>query len=127
MESLTESEIRILRAMIAERTPQTKVMNPEHIDTSKTQASEGAVVDAITRGIVPMNGEAIDNPAVVARVKHTMRKGEALSEWFARTGLGLSQVMSMSRSEISDFVAVVERRDGDGVHRGNLDGRWIHA
>ena len=87
MESLTESEIRILRAMIAERTPQTKVMNPEHIDTSKTQASEGAVVDAIERaGIVPMNGEAIDNPAVVARVKHTMRKGEALSESLSTYG-----------------------------------------
>jgi hypothetical protein len=52
-----------------------------------------------------------DDPETLARVKHTMLPNESLGHWYARIGLGKSQIHMMSASEISAFVFTVEERD----------------
>ena len=45
-----------------------------------------------------------NDPEIVARVKHILLPGEKLGQFYARLGLGRAQIMTMSRSEISDWV-----------------------
>jgi hypothetical protein len=60
---------------------------------------------------------------VVRRIRHTLRENEKLGEWYSRTGLGRSQVLQMTRDEVSARVALAERNSiAEGVRepRGSL-------
>jgi hypothetical protein len=61
----------------------------QHVNRLVTQAQ------AVPKVTVDPNVDA----EVIARVKHTMRAGEKLMQWYARTGLGKSRVLQMSQSE----------------------------
>ena len=67
----------------------------------------GRIVDAYKRAprLKPIDA---DDPLVIDRVRHTMRKGEKMMSWYARTGIGKTQAMTMSRAEITRFVQQAE-------------------
>jgi hypothetical protein len=53
---------------------------------------------------------------VIGRVKHTFKQGELLSQWYARTGLGRAQLLTMSKDQITRFVATAEENfERDGI------------
>ena len=52
-----------------------------------------------------------DDEEITARVSHTMLRGERLGEWFARVGLGKSQILLMSKGEIREFVALTANNE----------------
>lgn len=54
-----------------------------------------------------------EDTEVVERIKHTLRPGEQLGQWYARVGLGRDQILHMNASEISRFVAIAEARNSD--------------
>jgi hypothetical protein len=48
-----------------------------------------------------------------------MRKGELLTQFYARTGLGRAQIATMSKDQITAFVAQADRNNAEeGVVRG---------
>ena len=52
-----------------------------------------------TKTIDPNN-----DPEIIARIKFSMLKGEQLMAWYSRVGLGRSQIMQMSKDQITAFV-----------------------
>jgi hypothetical protein len=48
---------------------------------------------------------------IVHKVKHTMKKGEHLGEWYARTQIGRAQILQMDKDEITHAVARAEQRN----------------
>jgi hypothetical protein len=51
-----------------------------------------------------------EDPAIIARVRHTMLPKEKLMSWFARTGIGRAEILAgLSRDEISRRVALAEQ------------------
>jgi hypothetical protein len=47
-----------------------------------------------------------DPPEILAKLSHVLRPKEKLTQFHARTGLGLSQIREMGRDEIARFVAI---------------------
>jgi len=77
-------------------------------------------------GAVPANNHyPSDDAAIIARIKHTMRPGEKLMQWYARIGLGRAQILAMSAVEIAKFVQASEesaRTEGTWKpHAVNID------
>jgi hypothetical protein len=64
----------------------------------------------------------LEEPAIIAKVQHTMRKGEKLSEWYARTGCGRAQVLTMTKAELTNFVTVADSSAQDEWKPGNT---WV--
>ncbi len=117
--ALTQQEESTLRRVAAENTPM-RVLNPM-APTSET-AGDDREIERLTRRYLAapraLTGTGQDGKyhlegedEIVRRVRHTMKKGEKLIEWFARVGLGRSQIFSMSRSEIEAFAEQADRNN----------------
>ena len=122
--ALTQQEEDVLRRVARDNTPM-KAVNPGAHDTTGTAASEGAHLDGLVKRLLAaprtLTGMAQDGKYhlegeddIVRRIAHTMKKGEKLIQWFARVGLGRSQILQMSKSEISAFVEQAERNNSEG-------------
>jgi hypothetical protein len=93
-----------------------KVQNPEVAAAHDNQPSLARAVGQIemqyknaTRKIID---PCADDPAIVRRIKHTMRKREKMMEWFARSGVSRADILAgISREEISLRVAAAELRN----------------
>jgi hypothetical protein len=53
------------------------------------------------------------DPAVIERVKDTMLPNECLGAWYDRTGIGRSQVFTMTDSELRAHIAITATSDDD--------------
>ena len=56
----------------------------------------------------PLKPVDTEDAEVIAKVRHTMIKGERLLQWYARVGLGKPQIMNMTKDQIAIFVATAE-------------------
>jgi hypothetical protein len=65
-----------------------------------------------TDGKAPLQ-RAPEDQELVSRIRHTMKPGEKLIQWYARVGLGKSQIMTMTKSEITRAVELAEERAKD--------------
>lgn len=52
---------------------------------------------------------ADDDPEMHDRIRHILKQGEKLGEFYARTGLGRSQALLMSCDQILEFVEQAEK------------------
>lgn len=68
--------------------------------------SIGPLLDSVTGKLKKFDPNSDDT--VLQRIKHVLNRGEALMEFYARTGLSRAQILTMSRDEISLFVEQVE-------------------
>jgi hypothetical protein len=68
----------------------------------------GDLIQSYKRAGKPKAYDPNDDPEIIARVKHTMRPKEKLTQWFARTLIGRAAILQMSRAEISEAVARAE-------------------
>jgi hypothetical protein len=64
---------------------------------------QGPVDNRTPRPVAGEDQELLD------RTEHVRGKKEPMSSFHARTGLGKSQILSMSRDEIARFVAIAEQ------------------
>ncbi len=46
-------------------------------------------------------------------VRHTMKKGERMGQWYSRTQIGRAQVLAMSKDEIALAVRRADERNRD--------------
>jgi hypothetical protein len=53
------------------------------------------------------------DPEVFERIKDTMLPGESLGAWYDRTGIGRSQIFSMTEKEIRQHIAITATSDDD--------------
>jgi hypothetical protein len=78
-----------------------------HPGSPPPQPAESQILGELTRRYRAMEKmKPIDNedPEVISRVKHVLLKKEKLMSFYARTGLGKAQIMTMSGVEIARFV-----------------------
>jgi len=68
-----------------------------------------------------------DDPSVLARIKHVLKPNEKLLQFFARTGLGRTQALTMTRAEVSQFVEQVERNRQQEASTAHFEPRGIPA
>src|SRR5579872_2853187 len=52
-----------------------------------------------------------EDPELLERTKHVRLKGERMSQFFSRVGLGAAQIRTMSAVEISRFVDVASQNE----------------
>lgn len=52
-----------------------------------------------------------DDHEIVHRVKHTMKKGEHLGQWYARTQIGRAQILQMDKDAITKAVVLADQRN----------------
>lgn len=79
---------------------------PHYVDALINRARVALEHKAVIGQAGPNSRYALpDEEEIIVRVRHTMRAGEPLVAWFARVGLGRAQILTMSKSEITAFVA----------------------
>lgn len=104
---LTEQEVGTLRRLARDNTPMRPVNPVPAGDTAST-------VEHLDRQIAKAEPLRPANPdedwPLLAKISHTMRKGERVMEWFARVGLGRSQVFAMTRDEIKRRADLADER-----------------
>jgi hypothetical protein len=83
------------------------VAGPNHMSELTLGQTFGPIIDAY-RKAPKMRPIDTEDQEVIRAVKHTMRKGEKLIQWYARVGLGKSQILRMTKDEISRVVAQAE-------------------
>jgi hypothetical protein len=54
-----------------------------------------------------------DDPVLLEKTSHVRRDKEHLGEFYSRIGLGKSQILEMSKSEITRFCETVEKNGSD--------------
>jgi hypothetical protein len=84
------------------------VAGPNHMNEPSIGQTFGPIIDAYRNAPRLKPVDLNDDPSVLGRIKHVLKPKEKLLEFYARTGLGKSQLMTMSRDEIKCFVAQAE-------------------
>jgi hypothetical protein len=125
---MTPQEEKILQDIVRERMPMTPVNPQTGIDTSDTSVSVGqhikklmARVTAplpVIAGSAPVPTDNRITPKIVgddehllAKTSHVRKPNEGIMAFVARTGLGVSQIRTMSKDEIRRFVEVVAQNE----------------
>ncbi len=136
---LTAREESVLRQMAQDHGPR-EVLNPNHgyekITTgqylnwlmSRDVPGPARVTAGPTDGgnqVLNTTDHVNNDSVVISRVRHVLRwkkerkdgrvieRQEFLTEFFSRTGLGKSQILEMSKTEISKFVAQAEQNNAE--------------
>lgn len=113
---LTPQEEVVLRRIVQENTPMSR---------TPVKYGERPVVDQdawLQRELDKCEKIHTANPnedwQVINLVKHTMKKGEFLTQWYARVLLGRAQVLTMTKDQITRFAALADERNAnDGGYR----------
>ena len=63
------------------------------------------------RDNLPIRKVLGDDPQLLAMTEHVRNKKEKMFQFYARVGLGPSQIRTMSKAEISHFVEVVSQQE----------------
>lgn len=129
---LTAFEENVLRKMLEDRTP-TPCMNPTHIqsEVGNTAQATGQHIQKlianwrpthVTGAVLPPTDNRVpltplsDDTEFMKSVKHVLRKGEKAIQFIARTGLSPAQAATMSKNQITQFVAQAEQNAKDLDH-----------
>src|SRR5258708_23791419 len=108
---ITPGEENFLRRFIREHTPM--AVSPGPPVPPPRDFSNDAQIDAQIDRMSKLKAvDADDDHEMKMRVGHTLRPGEKLGQWYARTGLGRVQALAMTKDEITRFV---ELRDADNT------------
>jgi hypothetical protein len=109
-------EEQTLRRLVAEHTPLPKPI------TDLGKVHNPATGDYLTRELARCKPIQSVNPeedyATINKLRDAgvLKKGEKVMEFFARTGLGRAQLLSMNKMEIQDFVLQAEANNAtDGI------------
>lgn len=82
---------------------------PEDEKLSATATTVGRMIRSAVgkmKAVDPNEDEEVE-----ARVRHCLGRGEKLGQFYSRTGLSRSQILAMSKAEISAFVDTVGNRE----------------
>jgi hypothetical protein len=115
---LTPQEESVLRRIVQEHTPMTRppVKHGQQpvVDTDAWLQREFAKCEKLR----PVNPE--EDWPVINRLRDAgvLKKGEKVMEFFARTLIGRAQVLTMSKDELKNAVALADERNAnDGGYR----------
>jgi len=102
---LNQREESFLRKLFRESLPMFEPTQP--LPTQRVEEIDDMISKSLQRGrLTTLSLE--DNHSAISRVAHVMRKGEKFGEFLSRTGLGVAQMFTMTKDEITAFVAVAE-------------------
>jgi hypothetical protein len=109
--ALTQQEENVLRNLAQSHMPM-QVTNPPAPSTAGDQLTDGQYLGRITDrvGKMPVVGGtgAKDDPALLAKTAHVRTRNETMGQFYSRTGVGLHQVLNLSKDELARVVKVSE-------------------
>src|SRR5260221_10372535 len=113
---ITPSEESFLRRFIREHSPLVTSPGPP-VPPPHDHSAEGTIDAQVDRMSKLKAVDPDDDHEVKMRVGHTLRPGEKLGQWYARTGLGRAQALAMSKEQIIRFVELREADNTDDCPR----------
>ena len=87
----------------------------------KTESYVAREMEKVTGRIPQYNPNK--NDELLARVKHVLKKGERLMEFYARTSIGPCDIMSLSKDELKRRVELCDQNQHDAGLRKTFAAR----
>jgi len=123
---LTQQEENVLRQLARDHAPSV-VVNPQVAHLPDEASGFAMLLDRwrtagplrVVSGCAPttdpdgkLRPVVGEDQVLLEKTKHVRRKDEKMMQFFARTGIGKSQILSLTKDELARLVAVASQNEG---------------